>query len=517
MFPAHHFTFPAFCPSQPLPLRIPISISPLTYSPSTRICRRRSRTRQLSLSASRPIPDPSFFETKDKYSQPDPSHSSTLPIRTAPASAARSSLFSLIAYYRHLCRTHPFILVRLILATICVFISKLLYLAVPVLLRRVLDSLALKTISFSALLPIIISYALARLAAGYAHELRNGIFSKAGQSVGRAITASSFAHLHDMELAFHTGARTGALVRVVDRGTKSVMTIFRALMFAFFPTLFELTLVCILLVREFSPVYAAITIVTFVAFIAWTLHVNDGLGAVRDQMNAVENEASGNLADSLINVEGVKMFDNNPYELARYQQILGRYEALAIDNEWMYVTLNTGQGTIFTLGLTASLTLAARGVLNGTVTVGGMVMLAGLLQQLWVPLNFLGWQYREVKQSLIDLKNLFQILDRQSKITDVPDATELQSGNGTIEFENVSFEYPADLEEGLEFLRKGGDKEEDELEIVGEDHAVNKRPLALDNVSFKVPAGTSLALVGESGSGKLSIHHSPTLAERYRF
>ena len=271
------------------------------------------------------------------------------------------------------------------------------------------------------------------------------------------------------------------------------MTIFRALLFSFLPSLVELTLVALVLVQRFSLWYVAVTVLTFVSFITWTLWINDRLARARAAMNTAENDASAKLTDSLINNEAVKSFSNEPFEFTRYDSALQRYEKVAIRNEWLYVALNIGQGLIFSLGLTAILLRAARGVAAGALSIGSLVLLATMLQQLWVPLNFLGWQYREVKQSLIDVQNLFDVLRRKPQIVDHADARPLVVRGGEIVFRNVSFRYP-EPEDELLFTR--ADKK---VGVAGEGGV---RRLALEGLSFSVPAGKSLALVGSSGSGK---------------
>lgn len=428
------------------------------------------------------------------------------------AQLAKSSLHALVRYYRSMCAAQPFIARRLLVAVAAIVTSKLIGIAVPFLFKSIVDSLMAVSTSASAsarvaaagasLRPIvaaILLHAAAKVMASASHEMRNAFFAKAGQRIGRSITASSFAHILSLEAAFHNTTQTGALTRIVDRGTRSVLTIFRGMLFAFLPSLFELLLVCIVLLNRFSAVYVAVTVATFLAFIAWTLVINDRLGKVRAQMNAVENESSAKLTDSLINVEAVKAFHNGGFELARYDESLQKYENTAIRNEWLFSYLNMGQGAIFTIGLTINLFLATNGVIAGTLTVGSVVMLATMLQQLWVPLNFLGWQYREVKQSLIDLQNLFEILQRAPKIADVADAKPLRVAGGEIRFDNVSFKYP-EPDDTLGFTRR----DQKPISLRGEDAKSQppKRKLALNKLSFTVPAGKSLALVGSSGSGK---------------
>lgn len=405
---------------------------------------------------------------------------------------------------------------RLVAAVLCILSSKVIGLAVPFLFKKMVDVLMQQAAALNAgqlqrtslaakkatrfVFSIIFLHALAKVLASAAHELRNGIFSKGGQRIGRSITAASFSHIHSLEQAFHNSTQTGALTRVVDRGTRSIMTLFRSLLFAFLPTLFELFLVCVVLFRNFSPLYVAVTVTTFVCFLAWTFYINDELGRVRAELNQCENEASAKLTDSLMNIEAVKAFDNADLESSRYDRSLAKYEHTAIRNEWLYAFLNIGQGVIFTTGLTSVFCLAANGVMSGRLTVGSVVMLATMLQQLWVPLNFLGWQYREVKQSLIDMSNLFEILQRQSKIQDMQGATDLKVTGGEISFENVSFTYPEAEESSL--LTNRSFSKSSTAAGGKNKNGVPKRQQAISNLSFTVPAGKSVALVGSSGSGK---------------
>lgn len=412
--------------------------------------------------------------------------------KLSPA-AARSSISQLSIYLAEVSKKHPFVRRRLIIALLCIISSKLVALATPFLFQAAVDQLMLKNEhSFRNAIIAVLLHGCTKSLASLLHESRHIAFVNAGQRIGREITALSFQHIHSLEVAFHNSTQTGVLTRVVDRGTRSVMTIFRGLLFSFFPSMFELLLVLIVMFKKFSPWYAMVTFLTFFAFIAWTLYINDELGRLRAQLNAIENDSSGKLTDSLINAEAVKAFGNAPFELQRYDNALKRFETIAIRNERLFVLLNIGQGLIFTIGLTAILLRAATGVIRGSLSVGSLVMLSTMLQQLWVPLNFLGWQYREVKQSLIDVQNLFELLGRKPKIVDSPNAKPLLVSRGEIVFEDVTFMYPS-TESELEFIRKP--QENNNGAAVGE-------RLALDKVSFHVPGGKSLALVGPSGSGK---------------
>eukprot|EP00177_Eucheuma_denticulatum_P003918 GFKZ01007086.1.p1 GENE.GFKZ01007086.1~~GFKZ01007086.1.p1 ORF type:complete len:743 (-),score=105.99 GFKZ01007086.1:477-2705(-) len=495
------FSSPSKSHSHPIPLRPFRPHSPERTLSVARKYGRRPRFRTLcAISPPSSLPkDPPTPAPDDPYHR----DSTLATILIAPAFTPRvfhSSVSALFSYYSLICKTQPFIPVRLFFAVLSILSSKLIALSIPILFRHIIDSLSGTNFpAWPAVVALVLAHALAKLFASVTHELRNSLFAKAGQRIGRSITITSFAHLHNLDLAFHTAARTGALTRVVDRGTRSVLTIFRGVVFAFLPSLFELFLVCVVMLRTFSAVYAAVTVTTFLAFVLWTLRVNDRLSVARAEMNAAENEASAKLTDSLMNVEAIKAFDNAAFETARYDKTLESYEGLAVKSEWIFGRLNVGQGAVFNVGLTINLLLAANDVLTGRLTVGSVVMLATMLQQLWTPLNFLGWQYREVKQSLIDLQNLFDVLSKHPRIIDKNGAKPLQVSGGSITFENVAFEYP----EPDEDLRFGGVKGESE-KVLGEDskESMAKGRLALDGLSFHLPAGKSLALVGSSGSGK---------------
>lgn len=431
---------------------------------------------------------------------------------------AKSALTTLLHYYRDLSEREPFISKRLAAATFCIVISKLVGLTVPFFLKTAIDELmrhastSTPSRSIRAACIAILLHGVARIIASLAHELRNAVFAKAGQRIGRSITATSFAHVHSLELAFHTTSRTGALTRVIDRGTRSIMTIFRAMLFSFFPSFFELMLVCCVLFSQFSFSYVLVTLLMFTVFTLWTLTINNEMSLMRSEMNAVENEASAKLTDSLLNVEAVKVFNNAKLETKRYDRSLMRFEQISIGNEKLYARLNIGQTVAFTIGLTALLLLATRDIVIGQLTVGSLVLLTTMLQRLWIPLDFLGWQYREVKQSLIDIQNLFDILKRQPKIVDAVDATELRVGGGAISFEDVSFVYPEpDVDSTLLFTRKQaapvtmGQTERSAAEPASGDVTASKKTRrrgTLDRLNFQVVAGSSMALVGASGSGK---------------
>ncbi len=400
----------------------------------------------------------------------------------------------------------PFIIRRLILAILCVIASKFVALTVPLQFKRAVDALTLGVSGGSAALGAFVLaislHIFGSIMASATRELRNGVFAKAGHRVGRRVTSTAFAHILRQDAAFHAAAATGALTRVVDRGTRSVLTIFRGLLFAFAPSLFELALVCGVLWRSFDLWYVGVTLLTFTIYIWFTFRLNDEMGRLRALSNSIDNEAGAKLTDAFFNVDSVTAFNNFQFENSRYDDTLKKAERLAVRNEWMYVGLNFGQSAIFTVGLTFMLWRCGTNILAGSMSVGSFAMLYTMLQQLWVPLYFLGWQYREVKQSLIDLQNLFSVLERQSAIQEVEGAKQLVVSGGSVEFENVTFSYPKN-EMDLDFIRKPF-----EFSSLSEDKdaekQTEKRTHAISNLSFHVKPGESLALVGPSGSGKSS-------------
>ncbi|EME27877.1 ABC transporter, subfamily B, ATP-binding & transmembrane domain [Galdieria sulphuraria] len=374
---------------------------------------------------------------------------------------------------------------RLYLALVLMFLSKLLNIVVPFILKLAVDSLTKSfqssmssTRSVSLVMWLLIGHGIARISAIGTHELRNALFARVGLGVGRRITRAAFAYLHSLDLSFHNNSRTGATTRIVDRGTKSITMILRALIFSFVPSLFELGLVCSILSFRFTWHLAAVTILCFLLYVWYTVHINNQMARVRRLMNAVDNEGSAKLSESLFSAETVKIFNNEDFELLRYDICLSAFEEASVFNEKLLASLNAGQGAIFCVGLSVALVLSCSLCFRGLLSVGDVMMVHTMLQQLWVPLNFIGWQYRELKQSLIDMENLLELFNRRPKISDKEDAHDIVLQGGTVTFENVSFAYPL------------------------ENSTVQETRPLLKNISFSVPSGKTLAIVGESGSGK---------------
>ncbi|XP_041930121.1 ATP-binding cassette sub-family B member 7, mitochondrial [Alosa sapidissima] len=323
---------------------------------------------------------------------------------------------------------------------------------------------------------VLIGYGVSRAGAALFNELRNAVFGKVAQSSIRRIAKNVFLHLHNLDLGFHLSRQTGALSKAIDRGTRGISFVLSALVFNLGPTTFEMALVSAILYYKCGAEFAAVTLGTLSAYTAFTVAVTQWRTRFRIEMNKADNEAGNAAIDSLLNYETVKYFNNEKYEAERYDNFLKVYESSSLKTTSTLAMLNFGQSAIFTVGLTAIMVLASKGIMAGTMTVGDLVMVNGLLFQLSLPLNFLGTVYRETRQALIDMNTLFTLLSVDTKIKERELAPPLLVApqDASIRFEDVYFEY------------LDGQK-------------------VLDGVSFEVPAGKKVAIVGGSGSGKSTI------------
>uniref|UniRef100_UPI00398EE099 iron-sulfur clusters transporter ABCB7, mitochondrial isoform X2 n=1 Tax=Pristiophorus japonicus TaxID=55135 RepID=UPI00398EE099 len=323
---------------------------------------------------------------------------------------------------------------------------------------------------------VLIGYGVSRVCAAAFNELRNAVFGKVAQSSIRRIAKNVFLHLHNLDLGFHLSRQTGALSKAIDRGTRGISFVLSALVFNLGPTMFEVLLVSGILYYKCGGQYALITLGTLAGYSAFTIGITQWRTRFRIEMNKADNDAGNAAIDSLLNYETVKYFNNEKYEAEKYDGYLKSYENASLKTTSSLAVLNFGQNIIFSLGLTGIMLLASQGILAGTLTVGDLVMVNGLLFQLSLPLNFLGTVYRETRQALIDMNTLFTLLSVDTKIKEVEMAPVLKvtPEKSTITFDDVYFEY-----------------------IDGQK--------VLDGVSFDVPAGKKVAIVGGSGSGKSTI------------
>lgn len=369
---------------------------------------------------------------------------------------------------------------RVLIAVSLLVGSKVLNVQVPFYFKSIIDSMNIDFMAVGGTATtvagsMILAYGLTRIGAGFFQEIRNAVFASVAQKAIRNVACNVFDHLLKLDLNFHLTKQTGGLTRAMDRGTKGISFLLTAMVFHILPTALEITMVCGILTYQYGAKFAAITALTMVAYTAFTIWTTAWRTRFRRQANAADNKGSTVAVDSLINYEAVKYFNNEKYEVGRYDQALKDYEKSSIKVATSLSFLNSGQTLIFSSALTAMMYLAADGVATGTLTVGDLVMVNQLVFQLSVPLNFLGSVYRELRQSLLDMETLFNLQKVNVAIKEPPNAKALQlTKGGEITFENVTFGYHPD------------------------------RPI-LKNLNLTIPAGQKIAIVGPSGCGKSTI------------
>lgn len=365
--------------------------------------------------------------------------------------------------------------IRVILALIMLALAKMATVYVPFVYKSMVDLFA-DPARMAVELPIglLLGYGILRVMSIAFAELRDAIFAKVGQRAIRDVALSTFKHVHALGLRFHLERQTGGLSRSIERGTKGIDFLLTFMLFNILPTLLEITLVCGILWALFNFWYALVTFLTIVSYIVYTLVITEWRLKYRRQMNETDQEANTRAIDSLLNYETVKYFGNEAFEAERYDRSLSRYETAAVTSKSSLALLNIGQAAIIGVGLTIVMGMAGKGVIAEELTVGDFVLVSTYLMQLYMPLNFLGFVYREIKQSLTDMEAMFHLLDVNAEISDEEGAPQLSSGPGEIVFDNVSFAY-------------------------------DERRGILHDVSFTVPAGHRVAIVGSSGAGKSTI------------
>jgi ATP-binding cassette subfamily B protein len=346
---------------------------------------------------------------------------------------------------------------------------------VPLLYKGAVDALSPgQTAVLVVPVALIVAYGVARVTAQLFAELRDAVFAKVGQRAVRQVALATFRHLHALSLRFHIERQTGGLSRAIERGIRGTEFLLSYMLFNVLPTLFEILLVCGILWSFYEASFAAATLLTILGYIVFTFTVTDWRVKFRREMNERDSEANTKAIDSLLNFETVKYFANEEHEAERFDKALRAYERAAVKSQTTLSALNIGQGMIIAGGLIAVMLLAAGGVARGVMTVGDFVLVNSYLVQLYAPLNVLGMVYRNIKQSLTDLESMFRLLGVRAEIEDRPGAPELHVSRGEIVFDRVSFSYDP------------------------------RRPI-LDDVSFRVPPGGTLAIVGPSGGGKSTI------------
>ncbi|MEK9673023.1 MAG: ABC transporter ATP-binding protein/permease [Rhodospirillaceae bacterium] len=372
-------------------------------------------------------------------------------------------------------REEPGLRARVVVAMIFLAAAKGASVTVPVFYKHAVDALD-SSVNAAVAIPVMVllAYGVARVLSQAFGELRDALFAKVSQRAIRLAGLRTFRHLHQLSPRFHLNRKTGGVSRAVERGTKGIEFLLRFMLFNVVPTLFEVALTCGILWYLFGSAMALITFGTIGLYIFWTLWVTEWRIQFRRTMNHTDNEANTKAIDSLLNFETVKYFGNEDHESRRFDEALRRYEDAAVKSNTSLALLNIGQGGIIAVGLTALMWMAAAGVVNRTMTIGDFAMVNAYLIQLYMPLNFLGFVYREIKQSLTDMEQMFGLLDETPEVADAAGAKTLDVRGGEVAFENVSFAYDA-------------------------------RRQVLFDVSFTVPAGNTVAIVGASGSGKSTI------------
>ena len=365
--------------------------------------------------------------------------------------------------------------IRVVLALVMLAFAKLATVYVPIVYRDMVDLFSNPDHAVIELpIALLVAYGLLRVMSIAFAELRDAIFAKVGQRAIRDVALKTFRHLHALGLRFHLERQTGGLSRAIERGTKGIDFLLTFMLFNILPTLLEITLVCGILWALFNVWFALVTFVTIVGYIGYTLVVTEWRLKYRRQMNDTDQEANTRAIDSLLNYETVKYFGNEQFEAERFDRSLRRYERAAVISKTSLALLNIGQAVIIGVGLTVVMAMAGNGVIAGDYTVGDFVLVSTYLIQLYMPLNFLGFVYREIKQSLTDMEAMFHLLDVNAEIRDSDDASPLRDGPGEVVFEHVTFGY-------------------------------DDRRTILHDVSFRVPAGHRVAIVGSSGAGKSTI------------
>jgi len=363
---------------------------------------------------------------------------------------------------------------RVALALAFLISAKLANVGVPLILKEVVDSLDAQTAVLVLPLALLAAYGILRFSTTLFAELRDIVFVRVTQRAIRRVALTVFRYIHSLSLRFHLERQTGGVSRDIERGTRGISSLLSYMLFSIIPVMLEFSLVAAILLAKFDWRFAAVTFVAVAVYIAFTVSVTEWRMDIRRRANELDSKANTRAIDSLLNYETVKYFNNEEFEARRYDDNLQKYESAAVKNEASLGILNIGQSLVIAVAVTLLMILAAQGVVAKTLTLGDLVLVNALLIQLYIPLNFLGMVYREIKQSLADMDRMFRLLSQDREIEDSPGAKPLPAGRATLRFEHVDFSY-------------------------------EPRRQILFDVSFEVPAGSKVAVVGHSGSGKSTL------------
>jgi ATP-binding cassette subfamily B protein len=365
---------------------------------------------------------------------------------------------------------------RVLFALACLVAAKGANVGVPLVFKQLIDTLSITTPQAFIVVPaaILLAYGALRFSTSLFTELREIVFARVTQQAVRQIVLRVFRHLHALSLRFHLERQTGGLTRDIERGTRSIGSLISFTLYSILPTLIEISLVVGILLVQYDPVFALITVSTLVIYITFTVKVTNWRTTLRRHANELDSAASARAIDSLINYETVKYFNNEEFEARRYDEQMQKWAQAQVINQYSLSGLNVGQAVIIAIAVTAMMWQAAARVATGEMTIGDIVLVNAFLIQLYIPLNFLGVIYRELRQSLTDIERMFGMMHEHKEIADASDAVDLPAGPATVRFEKVSFAYDA------------------------------KRPI-LHELDFEIPAGRTLAVVGHSGAGKSTL------------
>ncbi len=363
---------------------------------------------------------------------------------------------------------------RVLLALAFLIAAKLANISVPLVMKGIVDGLSGDKALLAVPVTLLLTYGLLRLSSTVFNELRDIVFVKVAQRAMRRIALEVFHHLHALSLRFHLERQTGGLTRDIERGTRGISTLLSFMIFSVLPTLLEMALVTGFLIVKFDVWFGVITVAAILLYVGLTFLISEWRTAHRRQMNEMDSKANTKAIDSLLNYETVKYFGNERYEAGRYDENLRRYERAVVTSETSLGLLNAAQAAVIALAVSLLMWRASEGIVARTLTLGDLVMVNALLIQLYIPLNFLGVMYREIKQALVDMEKMFRLLSENREVEDKPGARPLSVSGAAIRFEHVDFSYDGRRE-------------------------------ILKNVSFEIPAGKKVAVVGASGSGKSTL------------
>ena len=352
--------------------------------------------------------------------------------------------------------------------------AKIANVGVPLVMKEIVDSLDAKQAILALPFALLVIYGVLRLSNTLFAELRDIVFVRVAKRAIRRVALQVFRHLHALSLRFHLDRQTGGVSRDIERGTRGISTLLSYMLFSIIPVVLEFCLVAAVLLTKFDWRFMAVTMAAVVIYLAFTFTVTEWRMDIRRRANELDSKANTRAIDSLLNYETVKYFNNEEFEARRYDENLQKFESADVKNEASLGLLNIGQSLIIAIAVTLLMILAAQGVVKGPLTLGDLVLFNGLLIQLYIPLNFLGMVYREIKQALTDMDKMFRLLSENREIEDRPDAVHLAAAHPEVRFENVEFSY-------------------------------DPRRQILHQVSFEIPAGHTVAVVGASGSGKSTL------------